>query len=38
MIDGNPVRHEQVLAEDFPSIGQVATTDEIVAAVGAQRN
>lgn len=35
MLDGNPARHEQALAEDFPSIGRVATTAEIVAATSA---
>lgn len=38
MADGNPSRHEQALAEDFPSIGQVATAAEIIAAVIALHN
>nr|WP_120491946.1 cysteine hydrolase [Corynebacterium lactis] len=33
MVDGNPARHEQAIAEDFPSIGIVSTTADIVAGL-----
>lgn len=33
MVDGNLVRHQQALAEDFPSIGQVSSVEAVLAAV-----